>query len=101
MSNFICACVEDIFVSYDYNNIPIKYNLLKQHNLKDNAWICFDNDVYSIRKDDSYLLELFKDHYGKNVKDFILNHHIFKNNSKEKILLFEKLKKRKIGILSK
>lgn len=100
MSKLMCACVEDIFKSYDYNNIPIKNNILKQHNNKENAWICIDKEVFSIRKDDIYLLDLFKDYYGKNVKSFLLSHPLFVSNPKEKILLLEKLKNRKIGILS-
>lgn len=100
MSKLMCACVDDIFKSYDYNNLFIKNSVLKQHNNKENAWITIDKEVFSIRKDDIYLLELFKDYYGKNVKDFLLNHHIFSVNLKEKIKLLDKLKKRKIGMLS-
>jgi len=91
-------CVEDIFKNYDYNNIPIKQDLLKYHNTRENAWISIDNIVYSIRKDDDSLLEIFKDYYGKNVKNFILTNICFKN-VKDRILLLEKLKERKIGFL--
>lgn len=98
MSKIICSCVDDLFNNYDYNNIPIKNNLLKSHNNKDNAWISIDNEVYSIRKDDNELLQIFKNFYGKNVKDYILTNEIF-INIKNKIFLLEKLKKRKIGYL--
>ena len=99
MSKLICTCVDTIFKNYDYNNIPIKKNLLKNHNQKDNAWICIDKNVYSIRKDDILLLDIFKNFYGKNVKDFILQDELF-NNLKSRILILEKLKYRKIGYLS-
>jgi hypothetical protein len=99
MSKLICNCVDTIFKNYDYNNIPIKKNLLKNHNQKDNAWICIDKNVYSIRKDDILLLDIFKNFYGKNVKDFILQDELF-NNLKSRILILEKLKYRKIGYLS-
>ena len=91
----ILSCVDDIFKNYDYNNIPIKKNILKQHNTKDNAWISIDKNVYSILKDDEILLEIFKNFYGENVKEFILNN----KSTKNKILLLEKLHKRKIGYL--
>jgi len=98
MSIIICSCVEDIFKNYDYNNIPIKCALLKDHDNKDNAWISIDREVFSIRKDDEELLNIFKNFYGKNVKDFILTNTFF-TNIKNKIFILEKLKKRKIGYL--
>lgn len=91
-------CIDNMFKNYDYNNIPIKNDILKKHNQKDNAWISIDNLVYSIRKDDIILLELFKNFYGKNVKEFILHNKLFLD-TKQRILLLEKLKKRKIGFL--
>lgn len=94
----MCSCVDTIFNNYDYNNIPIKINILKNHNNKDNAWIAIDRSVYSIRKDDILLLNIFKKFYGKDVKDFILNDTIF-SDIKQKILILENLKKRKIGNL--
>ena len=94
----MCSCVDTIFNNYDYNNIPIKINILKSHNNKDNAWIAIDRSVYSIRKDDILLLNIFKKFYGKDVKDFILNDTIF-SDIKQKILILENLKKRKIGNL--
>lgn len=98
MSKFICHCVDDLFKSYDYNNIPIKNNLLKNHNTKDNAWISINKTVYSIRKDDQELLNIFKNYYGNNIDDFFFNNLLF-SNLKKKILFLEKLKNRKIGYL--
>lgn len=98
MVKIICTCVEDIFKTYDYNNVGIKDNILRNHNKKDNAWIAIDKDVYSIRKDDNMLLEVFKNFYGQNVKDYILTNNLF-SNIKNRILILEKLKDRKIGYL--
>ena len=96
MSKLMCKCVEDIFEKYDYNNIPIKYDIFTLHNNQENAWIAIDKNVYSIRKNDFYLLNLFKNYYGQNVKTFITN---YITNPREKILILEKLKNRKIGML--
>jgi len=98
MSKFVCKCVDDIFHTYDYNNILLKENLLKNHNNKENAWIAIDKEVFSIRKDDHVLLELFKNFYGKNVKNYILTNEYF-SDIKKRILILEKLKQRKIGNL--
>jgi hypothetical protein len=98
MSKFICNCVDDLFKSYDYNNIPIKNNLLKNHNKRDNAWIAINKTVYSIRKDDNELLNLFKDYYGKNINNIFFDNILF-INLKNKIIFLEKLKNRKIGYL--
>lgn len=99
MSKLICACVDDLFKSYDYNNLPIKKSILKNHTNKDNAWISINNIVYSIRKDDDFLLNLFKNYYGKKISDKIFQKNNIFLNIKEKILFFEKLNKRKIGYL--
>ncbi len=96
--SIVPLCIDNIFKNYDYNNIPIKNNILKHHDKEDNAWISIDEAVYSIRKDDLKLLEIFKHLYGKNVKEFILNDIMF-TNVKQRILLLEKLKERKIGYL--
>jgi len=100
MSKLLCSCVDDMFSKYDYNNIPIKKYLLKQHNNKENAWISIDNNVYSIRKDDKFLLELFKYYYGKDVKNLIYDSNLFPI-LKEKLQILDKLKSRKIGFLIK
>ena len=85
-------CVNSIFKNYDYHNNLIKESILNNHNDKDNAWIAIDNNVYSIRKDDILLLDIFKGLYGKNVKDFIL-----KIDIKRRILILNRLKDRQIG----
>ena len=92
-------CVNNLFQSYDYNNLPINCNVVKKHNTPDNAWIVIGKEVFSIRKDDTLLLNIFKNYYGKDVKEFILKNEIFKN-IKIKISILEKLKERKIGSLS-
>jgi len=89
-------CVNNLFQNYDYNNLRINNNTIENHNTPDNAWITIDKTVFSIRKDDSLLLEVFKNYYGKDVKEFILNDEIFKN-IKNKVLILQKLKQRKIG----
>jgi hypothetical protein len=94
-----CKCINSIFENYDYNNVLIKKSLLKLHNTIDNAWITIDKIVYSLPKNDKYLLTIFKNYYGLNVKEYILNNKIF-SNIKNRIILLDKLKKRKIGILS-
>ncbi len=91
----IITCIDNIFKNYDYNNLPIKRNILTYHNTEDNAWISIDKDVYSIRKDDKMLLEIFNNLYGTNVRDFIL-----KNNIRNRIIILEILKNRKIGYIT-
>ena len=90
MSTVFFACVDNIFKSYDYNNIPIKNEIFKKHNKKDNAWISLNKNVYSIRKDDEELLKLFNNFYGKNVNDFFYNNN-FIISIKERIIILEKL----------
>jgi hypothetical protein len=90
--------LNNIFNNYDFNNIPINKNIFEKHSNKENAWISINNNVYSIQQDDTILLELFKDYYGKDVKNFILSSILFKD-MKKRILILEKLKERKIGYL--
>ena len=97
MSRIICTCVDDLFNISDYNNLPINHKLLKNHNKEDNAWISIDNNVYSIRKNDYELLNIFKDYYGKNIKNEMLKNYFL--NLKDKIIFLDKLNKRKIGHL--
>ena len=82
------SCIQNIFKESDYNNNTIKKNIFLKHNTKENAWIKIDNDVYSIRQDDTFLLELFKEFYGKDVKDLINNN----TDTKQKIIILELLK---------
>ena len=97
MSKFFISCINNIFIGNDYNNLPIKYCMLKNHTNEDNAWVMIDNNVYSIQKNDKMLLNIFKNHYGKNVKDYIYDKSNF--NIKTRILILDKLSKRKIGYL--
>ncbi len=84
-----------LFQSADFHNSVISMNVFKEHNTEENPWISFDKRVFSIQKDDIYLLEIFKDYYGKDVKKVI------KGFSKEKQQeIFEKLRDRYIGQLS-
>jgi len=92
-----CTCVNDIFKKYDYNNIPIRQKLLKYHDTRENAWIAIGESIYSIQKDDILLLDIFQNLYGTDVKNFIMNNSAF--NNKNRIVLLEKLKPRKIGFL--
>jgi hypothetical protein len=91
------SCIQNIFKDADYNNNIIKKNIFLKHNTKENAWVKIDNNVYSIRQDDNFLLDLFKDFYGKDVKDLINNN----TDLKQKIIILELLKKRQIGIMIK
>ena len=99
MSIINCKCVNGLFENYDYNNTLIKKNIFKSHNKMDNAWIKIDNNVYSLLKNDTELLNIFKDYYSLDVKDYILNSELFKD-IKKRIIILDKLKKRKIGILT-
>ena len=90
------SCIQNIFKDSDYNNNIIKKHIFIKHNKKENAWIKIDNTVYSIRQDDHYLLELFKDFYGNDIKQLINNNM----DLKQKIIIMELLKNRKIGIIS-
>jgi hypothetical protein len=98
MTKVVCSCVDQLFNNYDYNNVPIKKILLKNHNTSESAWIVVKKNVYSIQKDDFELLDFFKNYYGKDVTEIIKNNFLFKN-IKEKIIFLEKLNKRKIGFL--
>ena len=93
MENFN-KCINDIFQNEDLKNI-IKSTDIKNHNNIENAWITLNNNVYSIKKNDDNLLNIFKDFYGKDIKKYLLENF----DNKERILLLEKLKKRKIGII--
>jgi cytochrome b involved in lipid metabolism len=94
----VTLCINNIFNNYDFNNMPIYKHIFEKHNKKENPWISIDHIVYSIQQEDTILLDLFKDYYGKDVKEFILSHELFKN-MKKRILILEKLKERKIGYI--
>ena len=90
------SCINNIFKESDYNTNKIKKINFYKHNTKENAWIKIDNTVYSIRQDDEYLLSLFKDNYGKDVKELINSFDL-----KQKIILLNLLNSRVIGIIEK
>ena len=87
-------CVNHLFINEDIKS-KIKKKDIHKHSSKESPWILIDNYVYSIGNKDKELLDLFTHFYGKDVKHFLLNQ--FNNN--ERILILEKLKKRKIGII--
>lgn len=90
--NNLSQCMNDLFTGEDFKSKLDKKDI-SFHNNKENAWITIDNNVYSLKNDDLKLLEIFKDYYGKDVKEFLLNN--FEN--KERILLLNSINKRKIG----
>ncbi len=91
-------CVDTLFKSADYHNNYISKKELSEHNYEDNVWLSIDNNVYSIRKDDKYLLEIFKNYYGKDIKKYLFEELNIDNN--EKINILNKLKERHIGKLT-
>ena len=93
MNNFN-QCLNDLFKNDDLKS---KMNIkeIKIHNNKENAWITLNNKVYSLKNNDFYLLEIFKEYYGSDVKDYLINNF----NNKERILIINELKKRIIGKL--
>ncbi len=88
----ILNCSHNLFSSSDYNQNNITKENLSLHNTNDNAWISYNNNVYSIQKNDDFLLNLFNNYYGKDVSELIE-----KLNYKEKKLVLNKLKSRFIG----
>ncbi len=88
-------CSQILFSSSDYNQNNITSDNLSTHNSYDNAWISYKNNVYSIQKNDEYLLNLFINYYGKDTTDFIEN-----LNYKEKNFVLNKIKSRFIGKLT-
>jgi cytochrome b involved in lipid metabolism len=88
------TCIQNIFKESDYNTNIIKKQEFYKHSTKENAWIKINKIVYSIRQDDNELLELFKDYYGKDVKEYINTFEL-----KQKITVLNMLEKRIIGKL--
>ena len=87
-------CIHNIFSEEDLKSSLNKENI-KYHRNIDNPWILLNNNVYSIKNDDNELLEIFKDYYAKDIKKYLLENF----NNKERILLLNKLKDRKIGFI--
>ncbi len=65
------SCMNQLFQSYDYHQNKISIEEFKKHNTSDNAWILYEDKIFSIQKDDKYLLELFFDYYGKDVSSYV------------------------------
>jgi len=65
------SCMNQLFHSYDYHQNKISIEEFKKHNNSDNAWISYEEKIFSIQKDDKYLLELFLNYYGKDVSTFV------------------------------
>ena len=92
--NQLTNCVNNLFNNEDLKS-KIKKKDILDHTNSDNAWILLNNNVYSIKNDDFKLLDIFKDYYAKDVKNYLLNNF----SNKERILILHELKKRKIGII--
>lgn len=93
MNNFN-LCLNNLFNKEDFKS-NIKKKDIKKHINKENAWIILNTNVYSLKNSDIKLLELFKDYYGKDIKNYLLE--TFDN--KNRILILDQLNKRKIGII--
>ena len=93
MNNFN-LCLNNLFNKEDFKS-NIKKEDIKKHKNKENAWIILNNNVYSLKISDNKLLELFKDYYGKDIKNYLLE----KFNNKDRILILNQLNKREIGII--
>ncbi len=65
------SCMNQLFHSYDYHQNKISIKEFKKHNTSENAWISYDEKIFSIQKDDQYLLQIFHDYYGKDVSRFV------------------------------
>lgn len=93
MNNFN-LCLNNLFNKEDFKS-NIKKKDIKKHINRENAWIILNTNVYSLKNSDVKLLELFKDYYGKDIKNYLLE--TFDN--KNRILILDQLNKRKIGII--
>jgi len=66
-------CIDSLFQSSDVHQHYIDKKIFMKHNTRDNAWIRIDSKIYSIQNNDEYLLNIFQEYYGKNVKSFLLS----------------------------
>lgn len=92
--NFL-TCMNQLFHSYDYHQNVISHEEFIKHNTPENPWISFENKVFSIQKDDQFLLHLFKEYYGKDVSAFVKT-----MNHQSQLDLQQRLQNRCIGILN-
>lgn len=90
------SCMNQLFHSYDYHQNIISQEEFTKHNTPDNPWISFEGKVFSIQKDDQYLLQLLKDYYGKDVSSFVKT-----LNYQTQLDLQQRLQHRCIGIIVK
>lgn len=90
----IISCFNNLFQETDFKN-KINHKNIKKHCSEENAWIIINDKIYSLKNNDKYLLLLFKDNYGKDVTNHLKENY----SNKEIIIILEKLKIRKIGIL--
>ena len=90
-------CIDILFEGGDYHKKKINEVLLNKHNQRENAWIAIDKIVYSIQKNDVFLLDIFKNCYGKDVKSW-MEKNITQNLQEE---IINRLSTRKIGVLEK
>jgi hypothetical protein len=93
--SFLSFQCNQLFGSADFHQSKISIENFEQHHTQENAWIAYDSYVFSIQKDDSFLLELFKEHYAKNIKLFLKT---FPKSTQLEI--YQKLRPRFIGYLS-
>ena len=88
------SCFNNLFQEADFKN-KINYKNIRKHSSEENAWIIINDIIYSLKNNDEYLLLLFKDYYGKDVTNYLKENY----TNKEIIIILEKLKIRKIGII--
>jgi hypothetical protein len=90
------SCMNQLFHSYDYHQNKISIEEFKKHNTHENAWISYEEKIFSIQKDDKYLLQIFQDYYGKDVSTYIktLTHST-------QLDILQKLHNRCIGLIDK
>ncbi len=86
------VCSNTLFKSTDFNDNLITYDKFKEHDNIDNAWILINNKVYSIQKNDDFLLNLFSKYYAKDASNFLKS---LKDD--EKNIVLNKLNDRFIG----
>ena len=90
----IISCFNNLFQETDFKN-KIHSKNIKKHCSEENAWIIINKNIYSLKNNDKHLLLLFKDYYGKDVSNYLKENY----NNKEIIIILEKLKIRKIGVI--
>lgn len=90
----ITSCFNNLFQEADFKN-KINFKNIKKHSTEENAWIILNNNIYSLKNNDKYLLFLFKDYYGKDVTYYVKNNF----TNKDIIKIIDRLKIRQIGVV--